>query len=138
MLNDFSDINDNDIVITPIASQTCFNKFVNWIETFFQEFLGNSQVTEKEAWSLILTAGWPFSQTFDRSEWLVLIYPQDIMQWAQKAELESWLDMSGQWGMRLYYKMNTVPSNFGIIHLLQQSLTITCSNFVSLCHCTKV
>ena len=37
-----------------LASQTCFNKFVNWTETFFQELLGNSQVTEKEAWSLIL------------------------------------------------------------------------------------
>ena len=36
------------------ASQTCFNKFVNWTETFFQELLGNSQVTEKEAWTLIL------------------------------------------------------------------------------------
>ena len=36
------------------ASQTCFNKFVNWTETFYQELLGNSQVTEKEAWSLIL------------------------------------------------------------------------------------
>ena len=37
-----------------LASQTCFNKFVNWTETFYQELLGNSQVTEKEAWMLIL------------------------------------------------------------------------------------
>ena len=37
-----------------ISSQTCFNKFVNWTESFYQELLGNSQVTEKEAWSLIL------------------------------------------------------------------------------------
>ena len=37
-----------------LSSQTCFNKFVNWTETFYQELLGNSQVTEKEAWVLIL------------------------------------------------------------------------------------
>ena len=36
------------------ASQACFTKFVTWTETFFQELLGNSQVSEKEAWTLIL------------------------------------------------------------------------------------
>ena len=36
------------------SSQNCFHKFVTWTETFFQELLGNSQVTEKEAWILIL------------------------------------------------------------------------------------
>ena len=36
------------------SSQNCFHKFVTWTETFFQELLGNSQVTEKEAWVLIL------------------------------------------------------------------------------------
>ena len=36
------------------ASQSCFTKFVTWTETFFQELLGNSQVSEKEAWTLIL------------------------------------------------------------------------------------
>ena len=37
-----------------MASQTCFHKFVNWTETFYQELLGTSQATEKEAWMLIL------------------------------------------------------------------------------------
>ena len=36
------------------ASQNCFNKFVTWTESFYQELLGTSQVAEKEAWSLIL------------------------------------------------------------------------------------
>ena len=71
-----------------LASQTCFNKFVNWTETFFQELLGNSQVTEKEAWSLILHCWMAFSLIFVRLEWLVLTYPQDIMKWVQRDKLE--------------------------------------------------
>jgi hypothetical protein len=36
------------------ASQQCFNDFMNWTESFFQELLAMSQVSKDEAWKLVL------------------------------------------------------------------------------------